>query len=89
MFASEGAAVNCINLRILPGTIVNADEAAGWDSLNARFEMRRINHKEASWREDNRRVANGEQTQRVAHLAMKAKPSVDFSGYRQRHVKAA
>jgi hypothetical protein len=44
---------------------------------------------EASWREDNRRVANGEQTQRVAHLAMKAKPSVDFSAYWQRHVKAA
>jgi hypothetical protein len=44
---------------------------------------------EASWREDNRRAANGEQTQRVAHLAMKRKPSVDFSGYWQRHVKAA
>jgi hypothetical protein len=36
-----------------------------------------------------RRVADDEQTQRVAHLAMKAKPSVDFSGYWQRHVKAA
>jgi hypothetical protein len=130
VFPSEGAAVNWIKSRIQPGTIVNADEAAGWDGLNARFEMRRINHKEAysadgactnmaeeffsrlrraeighhhhiagtyllryaqeaSWREDNRRVANGEQTQRVAHLAMKAKPSVDFSGYWQRHVKAA
>ncbi|MGA9796296.1 MAG: IS1595 family transposase [Rhizomicrobium sp.] len=129
VFPSEGAAVNWIKSRIQPGTIVNADEAAGWDSLNARFEMRRINHKEAysadgactnmaeeffsrlrraeighhhhiagtyllryaqeaSWREDNRRVANGEQTRTVAHLAMKAKPSVDFSGYWQRHVKA-
>lgn len=94
--------------------------------MNARFEMRRINHKEAysadgactnmaeeffsrmrraeighhhhiagtyllryaqeaSWREDNRRVSNGEQTRAVAHLAMKSKPSVDFSGYWQRH----
>jgi transposase-like protein len=42
---------------------------------------------EASWREDNRRVANGEQAERVAHLALKRKPSVDFSGYWQRHVK--
>src|SRR5665213_1202276 len=41
---------------------------------------------EASWREDNRRVTNGEQTQRVAHLALKRKPSVDFSGYWQRHI---
>jgi transposase-like protein len=43
---------------------------------------------EAAWREDSRRVANGEQVQRVAHLALTAKPSVDFSGYWQRH-KAA
>jgi hypothetical protein len=43
----------------------------------------------ASWHEDHRRVANGEQTQRVAHLAMKRGPSVDFGGYWRRHVKAA
>jgi hypothetical protein len=41
---------------------------------------------EASWREDNRRGANGDQVSHVAGLAMKAKPSVDFSGYWQRHV---
>jgi transposase-like protein len=41
---------------------------------------------EASWREDNRRMPNGEQVGRVAGLAMKAKPSVDFGGYWQRHV---
>lgn len=40
---------------------------------------------EASWREDNRRVPNGDQVQRVATLAMMRKPSVDFSGYWQRH----
>ena len=35
---------------------------------------------EASWREDNRRVSNGEQVSRVAGLAMAQKQSVDFSG---------
>jgi transposase-like protein len=40
---------------------------------------------EASWREDNRRQANGEQAERLTGLAMKRKPSVDFSGYWQRH----
>ena len=40
---------------------------------------------EASWREDNRRVSNGEQVYRVAHLALSRGPSVDFSGYWQRH----
>lgn len=40
---------------------------------------------EASWREDNRRVSNGEQVSRVASLALSAKPSIDFAGYWQRH----
>lgn len=40
---------------------------------------------EAAWREDNRRTANGEQIFRVAHLALNARPSVDFCGYWQRH----
>ena len=44
---------------------------------------------EASWREDNRRVSNGDQVNRVAGLAMKSKPSVDFSGYWQRHTEQA
>jgi hypothetical protein len=43
---------------------------------------------EASRREDNRRVTNGEQTRTVAALAMKRDPSVDFSGYWQRHLTA-
>lgn len=129
VFGSESQALNWVSSRIIPGTIVNADEAAGWDRLNQRFEMRRINHQEAysdgeactnmaeeffsrlrraevghhhhisgayllryaqeaTWREDNRRVANGQQSQRIALLAMVAKPSVDFSGYWQRHVKS-
>jgi hypothetical protein len=41
---------------------------------------------EASWREDNRRVSNGQQLNRLAGLALTAKRSVDFSGYWQRHV---
>jgi hypothetical protein len=43
---------------------------------------------EAAWREGNRRVPNGDQVRLVASLAMVRKPSVDFSGYWQRH-KAA
>jgi transposase-like protein len=43
---------------------------------------------EASWREDNRRSSNGEQVNRVTGLALASKPSVDFSGYWQRHVSA-
>jgi transposase-like protein len=42
---------------------------------------------EASWREDNRRTSNGDQAYRVAGLAIKNKPSVDFSGYWQRHIR--
>jgi hypothetical protein len=43
---------------------------------------------DSSWREDNRRVSNGEQTRNVASLAMRKGPSVDFSGYWQRQVAA-
>jgi hypothetical protein len=42
---------------------------------------------ESAWREDNRRVSNGEQVHRVAELAAKHKPSSDFSGYWQRHIR--
>jgi hypothetical protein len=42
---------------------------------------------EMAWREDHRRMPNGEQVSAVASLAMKRKPSVDFCGYWQRHVK--
>jgi transposase-like protein len=40
---------------------------------------------ESAWRENNRRVANGEQTNRTVQLALSCKPSVDFCGYWQRH----
>ena len=42
---------------------------------------------ESSWREDNRRVSNGDQVSRVAALAMKRGKSVDFTGYWQRHIQ--
>jgi transposase-like protein len=42
---------------------------------------------EAAWREDNRRVPNGEQVKRLAGLALGRKKSVDWCGYWQRHVK--
>jgi transposase-like protein len=129
-FKSEGAALSWIRSRVLPGTLLNADEAPSWNDLAAKYEMKRINHQEAysldgactnmaesyfsrirrgeighhhhiagpyllryaqehAWREDARRVDNGAQVRRVAQLALSQKPSVDFSGYYQRHLKAA
>jgi hypothetical protein len=41
---------------------------------------------ESSWREDNRRVSNGDQVNRIAALALKRGKSVDFIGYWQRHI---
>jgi len=130
VFKSEGAALAWIKSRIQPGTIVNADEAGGWDGLSSKLEMKRINHKEAysdgeactnqaesyfsrlrrgemghfhhvagpyllryaqeaAFREDARRVDNGTQVRKVTELALHRGPSVDFSGYYQRHIKAA
>lgn len=40
---------------------------------------------ESAWREDNRRMSNGDQTQNAVALALSSKPSVDFCGYWQRH----
>lgn len=41
---NEADAVTIIRQRIAMGSIVHADEAAGWDTLHAYYEMRRINH---------------------------------------------
>jgi ISXO2-like transposase domain len=38
---------------------------------------------ESSWREDNRRVSNGDQVNRIAALAWTRGKSVDFTGYWQ------
>lgn len=43
---------------------------------------------EAAFREDHRRDPNGSQVDRIVSLAMANKPSVDFSGYWQRHLAA-
>jgi transposase-like protein len=125
VFRSEAQALSFIKARVRRETVLHADEAASWDALHERYEMRRVNHEdaystvesctnqaesffsrmrrgeighshhiagpyllrfaqEAAWREDNRRVSNGEQTDRVAMLALASKPSVDFGGYWQR-----
>lgn len=129
VFRSEGHAQAWIKARVAKGTVVNADEAASWDSLNSHFEMKRINHQEAysedgactnwaeeyfsrlrraeigvhhhiagdyllryaqesSWREDHRRMSNGDQIFRLAGIAMRKKTSPDFVGYWQRRVGA-
>ena len=40
----ESAAVPIIRERVAMGSIVHADEASGWDTLHAHYDMRRINH---------------------------------------------
>jgi transposase-like protein len=80
---------------LLDGTHTN--NAESYFSRLRRGEMGHHHHisgpyllrfaQEAAWREDNRRVPNGEQVQRVAKLALGRGKSVDFSGYWQRHVK--
>ena len=47
VFASEGAALSWIKSRINLGTVVNADDAHGWNDLASKYEMKRINHSEA------------------------------------------
>jgi hypothetical protein len=48
------------------------------------FSRLRRDAQEAAWREDLRRVSNGDQVFGVARLAMRCRPSVDFCGYWQR-----
>ena len=47
VFNSESQAASFIRARIAKGTVVRADEAASWDNLHERFEVKRINHQEA------------------------------------------
>ena len=47
VFASEdAAAVSFIRARIAKGTVVHADESPAWNSLHAKFSMKRVNHQE-------------------------------------------
>jgi transposase-like protein len=47
VFQTEAKAVEFIKAHVAPGTVVNADSAAGWDPLHVKFEMKRVNHEEA------------------------------------------
>ena len=47
VFKSENQAISFISKRVAKGTTIQADEAASWDALHDRFEMKRINHEEA------------------------------------------
>jgi hypothetical protein len=47
VFNSESQAASFIRAPIAKGTVVHADEAASWDGLHERFEIKRINHQEA------------------------------------------
>jgi transposase-like protein len=42
--AKEADAIPFVRQHVAPGTVVHADEAAGWDRLHAYYEMKRINH---------------------------------------------
>ena len=44
VFPGEEEAAPTIRQRIARGTVVHADESPAWNSLHARFAMRRINH---------------------------------------------
>ena len=44
VFGKESDAIPTIRKRIPLGSIVHADEARGWDTLHAHYDMRRINH---------------------------------------------
>jgi len=43
---------------------------------------------EAAWRDDLRRVSNGEQAHGVIERALRCSPSIDLSGYWQRALAA-
>ena len=47
VFKSEQASQTFIRSRVERGTVIHADEANGWNDLQARYEMRRINHQQA------------------------------------------
>ena len=43
----ESALIPVINNRVLKGTVIHADEAAAYDILHARYDVKRINHQQA------------------------------------------
>ena len=51
VFNTESHAASFIRARIAKGTVVHADEAASWDNLHERFEVKRI-HPQAAFSRD-------------------------------------
>lgn len=47
VFKHEGDSDGFIASRVLPGTIVHADEASSWDHLHQHYDVQRINHQMA------------------------------------------
>lgn len=122
---SEAEGVPFVLGTVAHGSTVHADEASHWDSLEARFLTKRVNHSveyanaesntnmaesffsrlrraeigthhhiagrylaayatEMAWREDNRRVSNGEQFLMAAGAALAHPVSRQWKGYWQR-----
>jgi transposase-like protein len=122
---TEAASVPQVAASVVPGSTIYADEASHWDSLEARFLTKRINHSEAystpeactnmaesffsrlrraeigihhhiagpylasyaaemTWREDRRRVSNGEQFLAATAAALGHPVSRQWKGYWQR-----
>jgi transposase-like protein len=44
VFGKESDAIPAIRERIALGSVIHADEARGWDTLHAHYDMHRINH---------------------------------------------
>lgn len=42
--AKEADGITFIRQHVMPGTVIHADEGAGWGRLHAHYEMRRTNH---------------------------------------------
>ena len=122
VFKRESEGVAAVRARVPAGTTVHADEARGWDTLHAHYDMHRVSHSaefaspdgactnqaegyfsrlrrsemgvhhrissrllnryaaEMAWREDFRRVSNGEQWSMIAGLAL-AHPKSEWAGY--------
>ena len=122
---TEADGVAFVASTVAHGSTIHADEASHWDSLEARFLTRRINHSvaystpesntnmaesffsrlrraevgihhhiagpylnayalEMAWREDNRRVSNGEQFLTATAAALAHPVSRQWKGYWQR-----
>lgn len=122
---SEAEGVPFVLGTVAHGSTIHADEASHWDSLEARFLTKRVNHSveyanaesntnmaesffsrlrraeigthhhiagrylaayatEMAWREDNRRVSNGEQFLMAAGAALAHPVSRQWKGYWQR-----